>query len=259
MFITNVESIHSDMADHDLLFADLEFLDQAEGSAYSGNRALGQEVTVSSTSGDTNAYDMVDYNIDTFWQSDEQDEQEIIVELDRVYNGRRAAIIWGTEYASAYTLSTSVDGVNYTIAAEVQDHENEQDEISPNGEMKFLKLNLLKKADADQGYQIKSFEVYGDLIKPAPVSTGTNLLPDGGIESRNGWEFKNASEEGVAVYEFIYDSDAFAGSYAAKITRQGEDPGDGRLSQTISLNPNKRYQLSFWHRGDPNRISIPEL
>lgn len=248
IMITYVDSLHSDMADHDLLFADLEFLDQTEGTAYTGNRALGQEVTVSSVSGDTDAYDMVDYSTDTCWQSDEKDEQEIVLELDRVYQSRQAAVVWGEERAAAYTVSTSVNGVDYTVAAEMKDGEGEKDEITLNGDVKFVKLNMTKKADAGKGYQIKELEVYGDLVKL--TSSDTNLLKDGDMETQDVWEFKNAGEEGKAVYEFTYDSDAQEGSMSAKITRQGEDDGDGQLSQSISLEPNKRYQLSFWHKSD---------
>ena len=40
--ITDVGTVHSDMADHDMLWADLEFLDQAEGRAgHSDNRGPG--------------------------------------------------------------------------------------------------------------------------------------------------------------------------------------------------------------------------
>ena len=246
--ITNVGSVHSDMADHDMLYADLEFLNQSEGPENTGNRALGQEVTTSSTGGDTNAYDMVDYSMDTAWQSDENDNQEIVVELDRVYQGKRAVLNWGAERAEAYTVATSVNGTDYTETMKEDNGSGEKDEIALQGEIKFVKLTLTKKADEGKGYQMREFQVFADPVKL--TASDTNILKDGDMETQDAWEFKNASEEGKAVYEFTFDGDAHDGGSSAKLMKEGEDDGDGQVMQSIALEPNKRYQLSFWHKSD---------
>lgn len=246
--ITNVESLHSDMADHDLLFADLEFLDEREGEPYTANRALGQEVTVSSEANDTQAYDMVDYSLDTFWESGQEDQQEVVVELDRVYQGKQAVLYWGEERASAYTMAVSVNGTDYATVKEVTEGSGEKDEVDLNGDVKFIKLSMNGKADGGKGYQIKEFQVFGDL--PKLVSSDKNLIKNGDMEAEDCWEFKDASENQTEAYVFAYDTDAHSGKSSAKITRTGEEDGDGQLAERITLEPNKRYQLSFWHKSD---------
>ena len=63
---------------------------------------------------------------------------------------------------------------------------------------------------------------------------------------------KAGTENGAAAgYEFGYTEDAHGGAQAVKITKTGaEAAGDGVVRQTISVEPNKRYQLSFWHKSD---------
>ncbi len=85
--ITDVGTVHSDMADHDMLWADLEFLDQAEGEPASDNWALGQEVTASSTKEGSDPYMLNDYDMDTCWTAAEGGEQSVVLELDRVLRG----------------------------------------------------------------------------------------------------------------------------------------------------------------------------
>lgn len=147
---------------------------------------------------------MADYSLDTFWESGQDDQQEVVVELDRVYQGKQAVLCWGEERASAYTMAVSVNGTDYATVKEVTEGSGEKDEIGLNGDM----------------------------------------------EAEDGWEFKDASENQTGAYAFAYDTDAHSGKSSAKITRTGEGEGDGQLAERITLEPNKRYQLSFWHKSD---------
>ena len=164
--ITDVGTVHSDMADHDMLWADLEFLDEAEGEPAMDNRALGQEVTASSTAEDSHPYMLNDYDMDTCWTAAEGGDQSVVLELDRVYDGKTAEIYWGDGKPESCTAAVSTDGANYAEAA-------------------------------------------------------------------------------------VTEEDDRGGSRAAVITKSGKDAaGDGVIRQTISVEPNKRYQLSFWHKTD---------
>ena len=71
--ITHVETYHSDMADHDLMFADIELLDET-APMIEHDRALGQDVTATSTADDSHPYNMVDCDDKTVWQSGEGEQ-----------------------------------------------------------------------------------------------------------------------------------------------------------------------------------------
>lgn len=247
--IHEVGSVHSDMADHDMLWADLEFLDEAEGEPATDNRALGQAVTASSTKEGSDPYMLNDYDMDTCWEAAEGGSQSIVLELDRVYAGEKAEIFWGEGKPEEYTAAVSTDGAEYR-EVEATDGE-EATEVLLDGEVKFLKLDL----SGETPCQIRELQVFGDFIVPETVPD-TNLLVNGDMESEEGWEFADVSgepEEGAekASYEFGYTEDAHGGARAAKITKAGKEAaGDGVIRQTVSLEPNKRYQLSFWHKTD---------
>lgn len=247
--ITDVGTVHSDMADHDMLWADLEFLDEAEGEPATGNRALGQAVTASSTKAESDPYMLNDYDMETCWEAENGGAQSVILELDRVYDGKTAKIFWGEAKPESCSLSISTDGVQY---AEVPVTEGaDSSEAALDGEVKFVKLEM----DGAAAPQIRELQVFGDFITPESVP-GTNLLKNGDMETEDGWEFADISEESTengaaAGYEFGYTEDAHGGAQAVKITKTGaEAAGDGVVRQTISVEPNKRYQLSFWHKSD---------
>ena len=249
--ITDVGTVHSDMADHDMLWADLEFLDQAEGEPASDNRALGQEVTASSTKEGSDPYMLNDYDMDTCWTAAEGGEQSVVLELDRVYDGSQAEIYWGDGKPESCTVEVSTDGSTYREAAvtETEDHT----EAALDGEVKFIRLDV----NGSQPVQIRELQVFGDFIVPESVPE-ENLLENGDMETEDGWEFaditvpaEDGADQPAASYEFGYGEDAHGGSRAAVITKTGKEAaGDGVIRQTISIEPNKRYQLSFWHKTD---------
>lgn len=248
--INEVGQVHSDMADHDMLWADLEFLDEAEGEPAVDNRALGQAVTASSTKEGSDPYMLNDYDMDTCWEAAEGGEQTVALELDRVYAGKTAEIFWGEAKPEAYTVSVSTDGTEYQDAETTEGEES--DEILLDGDTKFVKITM----SGETPCQIRELQVFGDFIVPESVPE-TNLLINGDMEAEDGWEFADITEaageeEGEkASYEFGYTDDAHEGSQAAKITKTGKEAaGDGVIRQTVSLEPNKRYQLSFWHKTD---------
>ena len=261
--ITDVGTVHSDMADHDMLWADLEFLDEAEGEPAMDNRALGQEVTASSTAEDSHPYMLNDYDMDTCWTAAEGGDQSVVLELDRVYDGKTAEIYWGDGKPESCTAAVSTDGANYAEAAVTE--EDDRTVVALDGEVKFIRLDVSGSEPA----QIREFQVFGDFIVPDSVPE-ENLLANGDMEAEDGWEFadltvpaeEDESQAGDAAqaeedsapavsYEFGYAEDAHGGSRAAVITKSGKDAaGDGVIRQTISVEPNKRYQLSFWHKTD---------
>lgn len=233
--ITHVESFHSDMADHDLLFADIELLDE-EAPTVEHDRALGQNITVSSTAEDSNPYNMIDCDETTLWQSGEG-EQEIVLVLDRPYMAKKLEIHWGENIPENFRVETSLNGVDYTVAAECS---KETAEVALSGEVKTVKLVL---EAVDGGTQIATLSLYGDWITPT-IQNDANLLVNGDMSTEEGWVLVNATTEGNAEYVLNYEDGV------AKITKTGADAGDASMEQTIEVKPNERYQLSFMHKTD---------
>ena len=81
------------------------------------NRALGQEVTASSTAEDSHPYMLNDYDMDTCWTAAEGGDQSVVLELDRVYDGKTAEIYWGDAKPESCTAAVSTDGADYAEAA----------------------------------------------------------------------------------------------------------------------------------------------
>ena len=238
--ITHVETYHSDMADHDLMWADIELLDEA-APMIEHDRALGQDVTATSTAEDSHPYNMVDCDDKTVWQSGEG-EQEVILTLDRPYMAQKLNIQWGEKAPEAFHVETSLNGTDYTAAA---DGTKETTEIALNGEVKYVKLTL----DAvEGGSQIATLSLFGEWITPT-ADSDANLLVNGDMESEEGWTLTDATTEGNAKFALAYE-EAEVGNKAAKITKTGEEAGDASIEQTIEVKPNERYQLSFMHKTD---------
>ncbi|MSA73239.1 Ig-like domain-containing protein [Holdemania massiliensis] len=238
--ITHVETYHSDMADHDLMWADIELLDEA-APMIEHDRALGQDVTATSTAEDSHPYNMVDCDDKTVWQSGEG-EQEVILTLDRPYMAKKLNIQWGEKAPEAFHVETSLNGTDYTAAA---DGTKETTEIALNGEVKYVKLTL---AAVEGGSQIATLSLFGEWITPT-ADSDANLLVNGDMESEEGWTLTDATTEGNAKFALAYE-EAEAGNKAAKITKTGEEAGDASIEQTIEVKSNERYQLSFMHKTD---------
>lgn len=240
--IVNVESFHTDMADHDLLWADIELLNE-EAPKVEHDLALGQDVTATTTAEDSHPYNMIDYDDKTVWESGEG-EQEVILTLDRPYDVKKMSVLWGEKAPAQFSVETSMNGVDYE---KVSDGDATTTEIALSEEAKYIKLVLAENEDKTS-YQIASFKVFGNWITPT-VNNNANLLVNGDMQSKEGWVLSNATKEGNAQFELSYE-EMNPNNQVAKITKSGTDDGDGLIEQTIEIKPNERYQLSFNHKTD---------
>ena len=238
--ITDVGTYHSDMADHDLLWADIELLDE-EATMVEHDRALGQDVTATSTAEGSHPYNMIDCDDTTVWQSGEG-AQQIVLTLDRPYDAQRLELVWGDSAPEHFTVETSVNGVDYQPAGE---GDSQTTQIALEGEVKTVRLSV---EETEGGIAIASMKLYGDWIVPT-ISDEANLLENGDMEGEDGWTFTQAESETDAQYEFVIEADA-QGNHAAKLTKTGAEEGDGAIEQTVAVKPNERYQLSFRHKSD---------
>ncbi len=161
MRITDIQRVESDLSDHDLFYAEFELLGEVEGLANSDNRALGQNVIVSSLNEEISPYLLVDYDTKTPWVSDAADQQFITIELDRVYAVDQIHVLWDTVKAKQYLVSGSLDGESYQTLAEIQDVKD-SDAIAVNNQpVKFVRLELSGKKAANQGYEITEIQIFG--------------------------------------------------------------------------------------------------
>lgn len=259
MKVKHVEAVKTTLSDHYLLVADFELLNHVEDAPNENNIALGQAVTVSSANAEPSPYLLINYDKKVSWTSDLKQKQEIVIELDRLYQVDKAIVNWGDVRALDYRISVSVDGKNYVPLTQVKNDKNTEDKVTIAKTAKFIKFNLNEKYDANKPYEIKEIEVFG--TKVADTASDVNLLKNGDMESVTNnvlldWNL-NVTKESAPTVKYALTADAtekYAGKYAAKLTRNEASvkdvKGDGSLTQTISLQPNKRYQLSFWHKTD---------
>lgn len=223
--ITNVGSYHSDMADHDLLYADIILNDQ-DYTYVEHDRALGQSVMSNGSEEDETLKNIVDCDDSTVWTAPEG-KQEVIVNLDRVYKGKSIEFIWGENAPEEYKVFTSVDGKKYSDAVEVKD-----DQVTINDDIKYIKIEF-----NSENSQLATIKIFADWIIPS-AKNNVNILTDEwtlGIDE---------TKEGNALYELNVDNDTFV------LSKNGADEGDGYLYQTVEALPNERYQFSFEHMTD---------
>lgn len=252
--ITGVGMVKSHLSDHSMLIADLALLDHWEGEKSTGNLALGQAVTVSSARQDVSPYLLVNCERQIPWISDASPRQAITIELDRLYAIHQITVDWGEERATRYRVSGSADGKTFTPLKEVKKSTGKKDVLRLSAPAKFLKFELTEKENASKGYEIREIQVFGDRVAPSP--SAENLLQNGDMEAAIGnqpdaWALQITGEEANrSAYDLTSDFTVkYSGKSAARLTRSARaDTSGGAMTQTIPLNANRRYQLSFQHR-----------
>ena len=249
--ISNVDQVRTDMADHDLLYCDLTLHDQIQGSAGIGNVGLGQGVAASSTAKDSDPMMLNDCDMETLWESETGGEQSVIIEMDRLYQGKSLTVFWGDLKPESIEIQTSADGVRYEDSSKGE-LTSAETKVDFNGTFKYLKLTLLGNADK---YQIRELQIFADRI-PYTADHTENVLIHGDMEDLEGWQFRTdfTSKETKLVKSELsggLDADAAEGSQAYKITRTHADGiGKASLVQYAEITANKKYQLSFEQKTD---------
>ena len=52
-----------------------------------------------------------DYDMETLWESEAGGEQSVIIEMDRLYQGKSLTVFWGDLKPESLEIQTSEDGV----------------------------------------------------------------------------------------------------------------------------------------------------
>ena len=242
MTISNVNTYHSDMADHDMIYADLTLLDEPKTFTANPNRALGQGVSATTTAADSDPFMAVDYDETTAWVADgSTKEDSVVLELAGLIKNGEISINYGTQPESV-SVSVSQDGINYTPV-------DGDTTYIPDSSFKYVKFDL---TSGESAVSINEIIVHGDYDLPSSVDT-TDLVVDGTFDSDNAWSTAVSgeadSESETPQEPSTFENGLTNGEYV--ITRSNADGyGTFTLSQTIDVQPNTRYQLSFDQHSD---------
>lgn len=183
------------------------------------NLAAGKPARASSYVGGNNAGCAVDLNMDTRWESNSSDNEWIAVELGGAFMLNRVVIEWEGAYASDYAIETSLDGLNWFVAAEVTDGKGGRETVDlPDIPASELRVACRKRATA-WGNSIYELEVYGSARFEQENSGAAPRITAIDIEPANGSVSGSVSVETPA---FV----AVAISNAAGV-RLGETKGFG--------------------------------
>lgn len=256
--IAQVDTFHSDMADHDMIYADLVFSDEPASFSSDPNRALGAGVVASSTATDSDPLMATDSFDETAWKSaGGEAEPTLVVELPYVVSARSVEIVWDSaSRPETFGVSLSLDGIEFESAADglvLAD----PSEVAISGECRFVRVDM--RADGESAVGIGEVKVYGEVVRRESQDEGS-LVENGGFEAGDAsWEFAIDGEPDSEVEDqqaceltWSIDTSAHEGAACARIERSGsEGYGEGLLSQKIEgVLPNASYLLSFWQMTD---------
>lgn len=144
----------------------------------SENLALGKTVTASSENGADVATNAVDGQSGTKWQSQENNDEYIQIDLDSVETINTVKITWETAFAEKYQIQVSIDGENWTTVAEENGLVGEMTTTFAATKAQYVRMQGIKRG-TQYGYAIYEFEVYGALQAKAPVISPISGIYDG--------------------------------------------------------------------------------
>lgn len=254
--LTHAEMVAGKLSDHNLLLADFELLDPALAAPPLKNLALGQAVSLPGTTLPA-PYELVDNNPETLWQSTTAVAPTLVLELDKPYQLQQLILHWGAERLPSYTIATSVNGREYQRATIAKSSRFNQDRIPLATIAKFIKLTFT--APQPTAYALQEIEVRG-ITQPSALTEGNHLI-NGTMETAtanqpDNWQFA-LNQDASPTIHYTAEADTTMvhnGRHAIKLTRTALENSTAKnsaaLRQTVSLQPNMQYQLSFWHKTD---------
>lgn len=124
------------------------------------------KVTVSASSGQNSAQNIIDNDIISRWESEHgKDPQTLTIDLGQIRTIKKIDIIWEAASAKRYTLEVSEDGENYQTVADIEGGsgtQNRLDEILLKEMVRgrYVKMNGISR-NTTYGYSIYDMAVYG--------------------------------------------------------------------------------------------------
>ena len=124
------------------------------------------EVTVSASSGQNSAQNIIDNDINSRWESEHgKDPQTLIIDLGQIRTIKKIDIVWEAASAKRYTLEVSEDGENYQAVADIEGGsgtQNRLDEVLLKEMVRgrYVKIHGISR-NTTYGYSIYDMAVYG--------------------------------------------------------------------------------------------------
>ncbi len=124
------------------------------------------EVTVTASSGQNSAQNIIDNDIISRWESEHgKDPQTLTIDLGQIRTIKKIDIIWEAASAKRYILEVSEDGENYQTVADIEGGsgtQNRLDEILLKEMVRgrYVKMNGISR-NTTYGYSIYDMAVYG--------------------------------------------------------------------------------------------------
>ena len=156
------------------------------------NIALNKPVWVSSVQNPERAKHFVnDGNYDTYWSSEFEDNQSIIIDLGQDYLLEELKIYWEGAFSKSYVVETSLDNSNYNTVYVEENGDGGIEIIKLNSiTSKYLKINFNERGTA-YGNAIYEIEIYGQLVDN---STGFDF-----DQNANSFQWRNYGTQDWAV------------------------------------------------------------
>ena len=136
----------------------------------------------------------IDKNLETYWESQTNNEEWISLFTGSNRYLKNMTIAWGNNYAKEYDVYTSQDGKNYELVGSVTDGKGNEEVVPINRICNYVKI--VGKSSSGNNYQIKEVTVNeGKLLslnKPTETSSVSTNAPtfvgafavDGDLETR---------------------------------------------------------------------------
>jgi endoglucanase Acf2 len=157
----------------------------------------GRMVYASSSAGNSDPAYAFDGSKSTRWESAWANNEEwIYVDLGKVTNFTSIKLYWEGAYAKEYKIQTSNDEENWNTVYTNNNCNGGNEELNIQGNARYVRVYMTKKAMTAYGYSLYEFEVYGtDGVTKRPVDYGTNIA-----------ENKNVQASSLRDVWWMYDS-----------------------------------------------------
>lgn len=164
--------------------------------AYGGpaGKIYANRVAASGSSGNSGPARAVDGDPSTAWVSDGSDSAWIYLDLGATEKFRRIVVSWSGNYAAEYLLQASGDAVTWTTVAEVDNRASDDTQAARQTaefdsylEARFVRLQVVSRADTSAGVSLAEIEVYGPRslaadeaarVQLASVMSGADAMLD---------------------------------------------------------------------------------
>lgn len=152
-----------------------------------------QSITATSTNGIHIASAAADDNVDTYWEAEEQGEQELLVDLGKVKQVKQVKQQFNDASSWTFIIAGSIDGEEYLPLLAVENQSGASFESLANGYYRYIKLTI---AANDTGEKASSIAFDIDTID---LSAGINVAS----------HFKGLADCHAGGYESekLYDDD----------------------------------------------------